>query len=228
MHTQGMKGSVGGLGLSWMALLAACAGSQHAVPMRAGNAQGAPSMEALPSLDVDEQDLTKEMRMARMLSAESLNLSAPPLPSGRSSEDIERWSEDALAPWLGRKQERAEAARAELDRAALQNHRQRVMAGALVGLVYEDVAQGLLRVPAPRELDSEPEVRAMYDDLMQQQAAPYLRHAKLGYDACAANAHELKSLEHWSPFCSERANRLPTGQVLAPGESETSVTVTRE
>ena len=184
-------------------------------------------MEALPSLDVDEQAMSKEMRMARMLSAESLNLPDPPLPNGRTADDIQRWSEDTLAPWLQRKQESAEAARAELDQAAIQDQRQRIVAGALVGLVYEDVAQGLLRVPAPRELESEPEVLAMYNELLQQQAAPYLMHAKLGYDACAANAHALSSLEHWSTFCGERSARLPSHK-LAPGESETSVTVTRE
>jgi hypothetical protein len=211
-----------------LCMAAACAGSLRTGPVRSGDVQGPPRVEALPSLDVDEQDLTKEMRMARMLSEESLNLPAPALPSGRTADDIQRWSEDTLASWLGRKQERAEAARAELDVAALQNQRQRIVAGALVGLVYEDVAQGLLRVPAPRELESEPEILAMYHDLLQQQAEPYLNHAKLGYDACAANAHALASLEHWSAFCGGRSGQLPSLRTLAPGESETSVTVTRE
>ena len=43
-------------------------------PVRPGDVQGPPRVEALPSLDIDEQGLTKEMRMARMLSEESLNL----------------------------------------------------------------------------------------------------------------------------------------------------------
>jgi len=208
---------------------AACAGSQPAPPVRPGDAEGPPRVEALPSLDIAEDAMSKEMRMARMLSEESLNLPAPPLPSGRTAADIQQWSEQSLAPWLQHKQERAEAARAELDRAAAQDPRQRIVAGALVGLVYEDVAHGLLRVPSPRELDNEPEVLAMYHDLLQQQAAPYLRHAKLGYDACAANAHAIRSLEHWSNFCGERSGHLPSSaERLEPGESETSVTVTRD
>ncbi|MFT3926252.1 MAG: hypothetical protein QM778_27145 [Myxococcales bacterium] len=215
-------------GFGALASVVACAGSQNALPVQGGDTQGPPRVEALPSLDVDDTALSKEMRMARMLSEESLNLPAPPLPSGRTAQDIQHWSEETLAPWLQSKQARAEAARAELDVAALQNQRQRIVAGALVGLVYEDVAQGLLRVPAPRELDSEPEVLAMYHDLLQQQAAPYLMHARLGYDACAANAHALRSLEHWSAFCGERSSHLPSGERLAPGESETSVTVTRD
>ncbi len=166
--------------------------------------------------------------MARMLSQESLNLPHPTLPSGRTAEDLQQWSETVLGPWLERKQERAEAARAELDAAAEQNHRQRIMAGALVGLVYEDVAQGLLRVPAPIELRSEPEILAMYQELLRQQAAPYLTHARLGYDACAANARSMSSLGHWSDFCVARSQQLPAAPTLAPGESETSVTVTRE
>jgi hypothetical protein len=223
-----MRGERTRLGLASVLWLGGCAGAGHTGPVQPGDAHGSPSVEALPSLDVADASLTKEMRMARMLSEESLNLPAPPLPSGRTAEDIQRWSEDTLAPWLGRKQERAEAARAELDLAALQSQRQRVLAGALVGLVYEDVAQGLMRVPAPRELDSEPEILAMYQDLLRQQAAPYLTHAKLGYDACAANALAVASLGHWSTFCSARSEQLPTLQALQPGESETTVTVTRE
>jgi hypothetical protein len=68
----------------------------------------------------------------------------------------------------------------------------------------------------------------MYHDLLWQQAAPYLTHAKLGYDACAANAHAITSLSHWSTFCANRSQQLPETQGLTPGESETTVTVSRD
>src|SRR3954463_5351331 len=132
----GMGGSRALGRLAAISCLVACAGSRHGGPVLPGDAEGAPSMEVLPSLDIDEQAMSKQMRMASMLSAESLNLSAPPLPTGRTAEDIQHWSENTLAPWLERKQERAEAARAELDVAAVQDERQRIVAGALVGLVY--------------------------------------------------------------------------------------------
>jgi hypothetical protein len=227
---QGSKRGWGVLGIgSLLAVGCATGGAQTAGPLSPGDSQGKPSVEALPSLDVAESSLTREMRMARMLSEESLNLPAPPAPVGRGAQEVQLWGEQSLAPWLELKQSRAEAARAELDKAAQQSHRQRVMAGALVGLVFEDVASVLLSVPAPAELESEPEVLRMYRELVQVQAAPYLRHAKLGYDACAANAQAIASMAHWSTFCGERSGRLavvePSG---ALGEGQTSVSVTRE
>ncbi len=177
-----------------------------------GDARGRASMEVLPSLDVPETDLTAEMRMARLLSAESLELLAPAAPGDRSSDELATWSDSALKEWLREKQRRAEAAREELDRAALQNHRQRIVAGALVGLVYEDVARALLLIPAPSELDSEPAVAAVFRELMAKQAAPFLTHAKLAYDACAGNALGLDSMGHWAEFCSARVDGLPENQ----------------
>jgi hypothetical protein len=175
----------------------------------AGDPRGRASIEVLPSLDVADSELTAEMRMARLLSAESLELNAPVAPGDRSAEQLSAWSDRELKEWLSEKQRRAEAARVELDRAALQNHRQRIVAGALVGLVYEDIARALLTIPVPSELDSEPEVAAMFRDLMANQAAPFLVHAELAYTACAGNALGLDSMAHWSEFCERRNEGLP-------------------
>lgn len=175
----------------------------------AGDARGRASIEVLPSLDIPESELTAEMRMARLLSAESLELDAPSAPGDHSADQLSAWSDRELKGWLSEKQRRAEAARVELDRAAVQNHRQRIMAGALVGLVYEDIARALLAIPAPSELDSEPEVALMFRELMAKQAAPFLVHAELAYAACAGNALGLDSMAHWSEFCERRGERLP-------------------
>jgi hypothetical protein len=189
---------------------AGCASSQaKKVAYYSGDAHGRASIEALPSLDVADSELTAEMRMARLLSAESLELPAPMAPGDRSAAELSAWSDRELKDWLTEKQRRAEAARAELDRAALQNHRQRILAGALVGLVYEDIARTLLVIPSPAELDSEPEVAAMFREVMAKQAAPFLMHAELAYTACAGNAAGLQAMAHWSDFCDARGERLP-------------------
>jgi len=185
------------------------AGQAKTTTLYVGDARGGASIEVLPSLDVSESELTAEMRMARLLSAESLELPAPTAPGDRSAERLSDWSDRELKDWLSEKQQRAEAARAELDRAATQNHRQRIMAGALVGLVYEDIARTLLLIPVPAELDSEPEVAALFRELMAKQAAPFLTHAELAYAACAGNALGLESMAHWADFCERRAERLP-------------------
>lgn len=189
----------------------------------AGDAHGHASIEALPSLDVADSELSDQMRMARMLSAESLELPAPAVPDDRSASNLTHWSDHELKSWVGTKLKRAEAARAELDRAAIENHRQRILAGALMGLVYEDVARTLLVLPIPRELESEPEIGAIFKELMEKQAAPYLFHARLAYAACAGNAAGMSTLNHWSDFCSAREEGLPG----ASSEDQDSVAVAR-
>jgi hypothetical protein len=192
-------------------LCAGCAAGQanNKKIVYVGDARGRASIEVLPSLDVPESELTAEMRMARLLSAESLELPAPALPSDRSAAQLSDWSDSQLKDWLSEKQQRAEAARAELDRAAAQNHRQRILAGALVGLVYEDIARTLLSIPLPAELDTEPEVAALFRELMAKQAAPFLLNAELAYTACAGNAVGLEGMAHWSEFCERRGEGLP-------------------
>jgi hypothetical protein len=198
------------LATSLLALLGCARGGQVAPrTYQEGDAQGSPRLEALPSLDVDSAKLTPEMRMAQMLSAECLNLAQPAVPTDLSSSTISAWSQQELESWMRHKHQRAQEARRQLDVAAAQNQRQRIMAGAMVGLVYEDVARTLLSLPVPVELISEPEIAAMYVDVLRGQAEPYLREARSAYSACAGNAEQLDRLAHWSEFCVGREELLP-------------------
>lgn len=207
--------------LLWTGLLGACATPQ-AQPriLSAGDVTGPPSIEGLPSLDVSEDKLTREMRMARMLSEESLNLPRPVFPEGRTARDLEVWGETTLRPWLEHKHRSIEAAREELDRAAIQDPRQRIVAGALMGLIHEDVARVLLQLPAPSELDAEPEVRGLYRELTLRQAAPYLEQARLSYEACAGNALAVATMAHWSSYCRGRGEGLPGAEVEGTNAGE--------
>lgn len=195
--------------ISLAAGLAACAsGAGRQGPAYPGDVAGAPSIEALPSLDVPDALLSMQMKRARLLTAESLALQVPIAVDTHASA-LASWSDSALKGWLKEKHARAEAARKELDRAAVVSHRERILAGALVGLVYEDMARALLSVPAPSELDDEPEVRKVFGEVLRAQASPYLVHARLAYQACAANAQGLAPMGHWSSFCDGRRDELP-------------------
>ena len=213
-----------------MALLAllGCARGGQVAPRsyQEGDAHGSPRLEALPSIDVDSGELTAEMRMAQMLSAECLNLAQPPVPSDLSSSTISAWSQQELEGWMRHKHRRAQEARKQLDLAAVQNQRQRIMAGAILGLVYEDVARSLLSLPVPVELISEPEIAAMYVDVLRGQAEPYLREARSAYRACAGNAEQLERLWHWSPFCFDREELLPDAD-LPSGTTQVRVVQVR-
>lgn len=167
--------------------------------------------------------------MARLLSADSLNLAPPVNPRDTSTAAIAAWSDNELKSWMQAKNAAAEAARKELDLAAVQNQRQRIMAGAMVGLVYEDVARTLLTLPIPAELSAEPEIAAMYVDILRTQAGPYLQQARQAYTACAGNAEQMPTLRHWSQFCLTREEKLPVSdrQAATPSANTTTGSVSR-
>ncbi len=216
---------------SLLIVAAGCATAAPAggkAPLYGGDMSGEASIDSLPALDVDDSAMTSEMRIARMLSAESLSFPDPERPTDTSAAAIQAWSDDELKPWVEVKQKRAAAARAELDRAAVQNHRQRIMAGALVGLVYEDVARVLMSVPVPDDLKQEPEIAKMFLDVIASHAGPYLTQSKRAYDACAQNAVAPETMQHWSGFCEGRSKRLPAPEDIAKkklGAGPTEVTV---
>jgi len=186
-------------------------------------------MECLPDPDVPRADLSRTMRFGWTLAAESFLVPPPAPPDQRSARNLQRWSEEVLSPWLRRKSHTVEAARRELDRAAEESRRQRIMGGAIVGLMYEDVARVLRGIPPPAELDDEPEIREIYRDILKSQARPFLEHARRAYSACAQNAVQPRSMRHWSRFCAGREEALPAPEATpGPADGETTVEVIAE
>lgn len=220
--------------LALIASVIAAAGCGPGVQMRAGPLNSGrvecdPSMECLPDPDIEDASMTRRMRFGWTLAEESFHVPAPSTPDDQSSDSLEAWSEQVLSPWLQRKTHAIEVARRELDRAAEEMHRQRIMGGAIVGLMYEDVARVLTSIPAPDELDDEPEIRRVYRNVLRSQARPYLEQARQAYRACAQNAIRPSSMRHWSRFCTGRQEQLPGGDPAEGLESgETVVEIIAE
>lgn len=195
-----------------------------------GDVDAPPSMECLPGRGVDDAELSERARFAWLLTQQSFELErARPAPRGAGHAELQAWAETELRPWVRRKSHLVEAARAELDEVAEEAHRERVWAGALVGLMYEDVARALLDVPLPRELIDEPEIAAAFRDVVRAEAAPYLHHASRAFRACRLNGRGRgEGLRSWAEFCGGREDRLPLAEPLASGESTLEVEVVRE
>jgi hypothetical protein len=211
--------------------LAACGGPPlRPGPLDPGQTEAAPSMQTLPDPDVRDEAFSRRMRFGWQLAAESFVVPPPEPPRDRMAQDLQLWSEQVLSPWIERKVATVEAARRELDHAAEENHRQRIISGAIVGLMYEDVGMALRSIPPPAELDDEPEIRTIYRDILRSQARPFLEHARRAYQACAGNAARPPGMRHWRRYCAGREERLPDVSVDGPAlpSGETQVEVIRE
>ena len=167
-------------------------------------------MIVLPDPDITPREFTAKMRSGWELAEECFDVPAPEPPRDEAAENIQDWAENVLERWVQRKSRVVSAARRELDAAAEEAHRQRIMAGAIVGLMYEDVAKVLRAVPVPTEFINEPEIADAYRDILEFEASPFLEHARRAYRACAANADGgPEGMRHWRSFCAGRLARLP-------------------
>lgn len=203
--------------------LVACGGPQmRSGELFVGRSSGTPSLQCLPDPDIADDALTPRMRFAMELADSAFEVPRPVPPTSRHTSALTQWSEGPLREWLEQKTRALDAARRELDAAAEENHRQRIMAGAIVGLLYEDLSRTLGELPTPDDLDDEPEILDIYQRSLESQARPFVSHARHAYSACAANATEPAGMRHWARFCADRKAGLP-GEELASGTTEVEV-----
>ncbi len=151
------------------------------------------------------------MTFAWTLAEQALELpDPPPAPMDPTVESLGAWTDTCLQPWLADKNRLVTAARRELDSAAEERLEQRILAGALDGLLHEDVARVLLSIPVPREIaEEEPEIEEAYRYVIAGQAEPYLARSRAAYRACAANARAGERYLAFERFCSQRRASLP-------------------
>lgn len=217
-----------------LSLLGACAGTQpkpeSARSEHPGDADAPPALDVLPEPLPVESD-----RVHRALTQASEVLSArfPAIPSDRSHASLSAWVESDVAHWIERRREGVEdtrylfglsasnkntadkaasdqpageaAAAAPVDIAAGQV----VVAHAVLGLLHEDTALQLEQIPAPSELDQEPEIAEMFREIIRAQMAPFISAALREYGECANTAYAGdEELEAFGQLCHARHDRL--------------------
>lgn len=192
-----------------VALASAGCGAAHA-PVRYGrengDTHGVPSMAALPALDA--AGYTDRMRHGLALAADTFAIELPAPPAETRGGALQAWTDGPLAEFVGRKSTALGDARHELDAAADESSTQRILGGAVVGLMYEDAGRALRGIPLPAELSNEPLIAETFRDVVAAQASPYVEEARRAYHACAENAriHEDGRFAH---FCDGRRRALP-------------------
>lgn len=195
-----------------LAVIAGCGGPQRVY--YEGRADAEPSLECLPEADVPGETYSEHMRFGLRLSAVAFSIRPPELPDDNSAASITAWSQGPLEMWLYSKTRAIMAARHELDLASYESHRELIISGAIVGMLYEDVAMVLRTVPTPNELWDEPEIRRIFRDTVEGEARPFFATARRAYHACELNGREPDTMRQWSSFCAGRLDLLPAPEGL--------------
>ncbi len=202
---------------------AACATTSSHRGSRApypGSVLARPSLNVLPELDVRYTSLSEESQQA-WTSAEALfDIDAPLLPERRDAASLNAWSASHFRVWMQQKLSMLDVARQDFDVAGAKSQRERIVAAAIVALMYEEVGRTIVSIPVPDELSSQPKARTNYRQAIYAEARPYLSYAQRAYDACAQNAEFFSPMTHWSGFCAGRAKRLH--QRASKADSSTS------
>lgn len=194
---------------SWMLLLS-CGGRQHAQDVSYhGNPVDPPSLKVLPTFPVSWESLSSDMRFGWNLAELAFEIAPPTAASGSDPAKVSQWSEQVLLPWLAEKKELVEHAREELESAASANLEERVIAAAIVALMYEDIAQVLRQVPSASRNQAKVDLAGSTEDVDPDwMVRAYVGHARTAYLACETNARTMRQGEAWSKFCGRRAGRL--------------------
>ncbi|MGB0680879.1 MAG: hypothetical protein ACPGUV_14610, partial [Polyangiales bacterium] len=199
----------------------ACGGAQSAPPTGvgagAGSLQAQPSLAALPNADLPALRFSDAMRRGFDAAEQAFALDPPAPPTDQRLVSIQAWLHSRFAAWHAEKKELITLAHRLFDNAAKNSHHERVMAGAVVGLLYEDALRAFEHVPEPIELVRDPEVQAIFQRVLRHQQEPYRKWSQRAYHACALNARHQTKLQDWQRFCQGRKARLP-GDV-APDEA---------
>jgi len=196
--------------------------------MSAGDIDDPPSMEVLPSPDIPQSEWTEKMRFAWLLTEQSFELPPPKAPVDPTAPELEAWTDGPLKKWVEQKTKMVAAAREELNKASEESSRQRIFAGALVGLMYEDIGRVMIKVPVPEDIKNDPEIAEVYQDVIESHAFRYLKNSHRAYSACAQNARRPTRLKHWSRWCRSREGNLPITKAEVIGPTSPSGTTTVE
>lgn len=198
--------------LGALVVVSSCAAEQASRrdddPMRAGDPNAAPSVGALPEMVREPPDMAERMRPALTMVNEILARKLPEPPADRSYESLSAWVDGAVTPWVEQRREAIDDVRFQLQRSE-PTVADGVLGAVVVGMLQEDTALELERIPAPAELDSEPQVATMFRDIIRVQARPFVNSALQHYVQCANTGYRAtEEFQRFARFCHARHDRL--------------------
>lgn len=174
-----------------------------------GDPDAPPSLRALPQLAEGTSGNTACTHQGLLLARQALDSALPEPPADRSYASLHGWVDSTVVAWLDRRREQTEATRERFLLEGEPSSGEAIVSHAVLGLLQEDTARSLAGIPAPSELDSEPEIASMYRDIVRAQADSFVTTALLEWKACAEGAYRGPAdMRAWAEFCHARFDRL--------------------
>jgi hypothetical protein len=180
----------------------------------AGDPDAPPTLTALPELSARAPANSERTHQGILLARQALDADLPAPPADRSFAALQSWADDQVSSWVVKRRDQIEAARARM----FDGHAspaEQILGHAVLALLHEDTARTLSSIPAPKELDDEREISAMYYDLVSGQADAFVTSALIELRDCVELAHQGPAEMHaYDDYCHARFERL-RGEQLA-------------
>lgn len=134
----------------------------------------------------------------------------PVLDAGSTAAEVHDWVEGPLREWLLRRAHGIRDARAALAPAEDGEDAEHIVAAAIVGVLYADLAWAIAQIVIPRAVrDDELGALAMRNALLEM-SSPLFDQALSAFGACASSAvgSADPTVERWARFCDDESERL--------------------
>ncbi len=178
-------------------------------PPDPGAPDAPPSIQALPELSLGSPGYTERGRQGLIIARDVFKASMPKPPPDRSFVALRQWIDTAVVEWIEQRSLGVEATKCQFNEPREATAAEQIVVHAVLGLLQEDTALSLQTIPAPQELDSEPEIAQIFQEVLLAQAAPFYSAAMVEFLECANTAVEgPPDMRHWARFCAARFNRL--------------------
>jgi hypothetical protein len=136
---------------------------------------------------------------------EALELRLPYLPPGSPMEVVNRWAQRTFASWVEVRMRLTQQTIASFAaEPEPENGPANTEGRAVAGLLMDAFVAQFLAAPLPFEIESDPELRGIYEGALLEQSEPLVRQALEYYEGCERADAALE----WRLFCRDRRARL--------------------
>jgi hypothetical protein len=211
-----------------LAVLPACASApetrrSESSALSVGDPNAAPNLQALPEMAEGAPCNTARTHQALLMARQTFDTAFPAAPVDHSYTSLQAWVDSTVTTWVSQRRAQTDATRDRFSLEGEPSDAERIVSHAVIGLIDEDTARALATIPAPSELDSEPEIADMYREMVSKQAAPFVNAALAELRDCANDGYRgPEEMRSWARFCHARFDRL-SEQAAAQSQASSKV-----